>query len=135
MPKPKGRPKKTKIKAEEDSDSGGEAEQGAKDGRLERSDRKSYVLYIHVTNHLLLVASLLAQPYSRFASLISGEQQHSRPGSYVSKSSIAAGVRSKPLFWTKEEDDRLREAVKECNESNWKVRVSERARSKEGCIS
>ncbi len=37
-----------------------------------------------------------------------------------SKSSIAATRRQKPSFWTKEEDELLRVAVKECNESNWK---------------
>mmetsp|Transcript_22597 Transcript_22597/g.46946 ORF Transcript_22597/g.46946 Transcript_22597/m.46946 type:complete len:568 (-) Transcript_22597:166-1869(-) len=31
------------------------------------------------------------------------------------------GGRSKPTFWTKEEDDKLREAVKFHNESNWKL--------------
>ena len=33
----------------------------------------------------------------------------------------SAGGRSKPTFWTKEEDQKLRDAVKECKESNWKL--------------
>ena len=38
----------------------------------------------------------------------------------ASKSSIAAGKRQKPSFWTKEEDNLLKQAVAKCKESNWK---------------
>ncbi|GMH76416.1 hypothetical protein TrLO_g6510, partial [Triparma laevis f. longispina] len=38
----------------------------------------------------------------------------------ASRSSIAAGKRQKPSFWTKEEDNLLRQAVAKCKESNWK---------------
>ena len=36
----------------------------------------------------------------------------------------SAGGRCKPTFWSKEEDEKLRQAVKDCKESNWKLIAS-----------